>query len=385
VAISPIYLDYNASTPVAPEVLDAMLPYLSSHYGNPSSTHAFGKDMREAIEQARSQVAELIGSKPEEICFTSGGTESNNLAIRGVAAAQPERRHLLTSAIEHPATLRPCELLQSQGYAVDRVPVNADGQVRLDSLAGLLRDDTVLVSLMHANGETGVIQPVRKVAEASRRHGALMHTDAAQSLGKIAVNVDELGVDLLSMAGHKMYAPVGVGALYVRSGTPIEPLLAGAGHERGLRPGTENTAGIVGLGAACVLAGHMLGEEIVRLSALRDRLWERLKDRVPGIELNGDGEMRLPNTLSVRFLHVSANALLARCRGIAASTGSACHATHENPSEVITAMGIVAKAALGTVRLSLGRFIRQDDIDAATDQLSEAWTELACGPPRPEL
>jgi cysteine desulfurase len=378
-AISPIYLDCNASTPVAPEVLDAMLPYLSSHYGNPSSTHAFGKAMRAAIEQARSQVAELIGSKPEEICFTSGGTESNNLAISGVAAAQPGRRHLLTSAIEHPATLRPCELLQSQGYAVDRAPVTAGGRVRLDSLAGLLRDDTVLVSVMHANGETGVIQPVRKVAEAARRHGALTHTDAAQSLGKIAVNVAELGVDLLSMAGHKMYAPVGVGALYVRSGTPIEPLLAGAGHERGLRPGTENTAGIVGLGAACVLAGHLLGEESERVSALRDRLWEGLKNRVPGIALNGDGKMRLPNTLSVRFLHVSGNALLARCKGIAASTGSACHATRENPSEVITAMGIAANAALGTVRLSLGRFTRQGDIDAATDQLAEAWTRLADG------
>lgn len=374
---TPIYLDHNASTPVDPEVLEAMRPYLAGRYGNPSSTHAYGRALRAAIDRARDQVAQLIGSAPEEIVFTSGGTESNNLAIRGAAAARPRRRHLLTSVIEHPATLRPCALLQGRGYAVEHAAVDARGQVVAGEILALLRDDTALVSLMHANGETGTIQPVAEVAPAARARGALVHTDAAQSLGKIEVKVDRLGVDLLSIAGHKMYAPVGVGALYVRSGTAIEPLLAGAGHERGLRPGTENTAGIVGLGAASAMAGRMLAAESARQRDLRDLLWQRLAARVPGIALNGQAEQRLPNTLSVRFPAVSGNALLALCDGLAASTGSACHAACETPSAVITAMGIADRDALGTVRLSLGRASRRDAIEQAADQLAAAWNRLA--------
>lgn len=377
--IKLVYLDHNASTPVAPEVLEAMLPYLSRHYGNPSSTHVFGRAMHEAIEQARHQVATLIGSRPEEITFTSGGTESNNLAIRGVAAAHPECRHILTSVIEHPATLQPCDLLRRRGYSVDHAPVDANGQVVVERMLESLRADTAVVTLMHANGETGAIQPVQELAKVARKRGVLVHTDAAQSLGKIEVNVERLGVDLLSIAGHKMYAPVGIGALYVRRGTPIKPVIVGADHERGLRPGTENTAGIIGLGAACVIAGRLLVAESRRVSVLRDRLWERLASQVPGIQVNGQVKQRLPNTLSVRFPNVSGNSLLALCNGIAASTGSACHATHENPSKVITAMGISNTDALGTVRLSLGRSSQQGNIDTAADQLSAAWARLISG------
>jgi cysteine desulfurase len=373
----PIYLDHNASTPLLPEVLDAMLPYLGEHYGNPSSPHIYGRVMHDAVEQAREQVAALIDCTPGEVFFTSGGTEANNLAIRGVAAANPGRRHIVTSVIEHPATSEPCNFLEKQGYRVDRVPVDETGCVEMQSIQETSSRETLLITVMHANSETGTLQPIRQISGIAHASGALVHTDAAQSLGKVDVSVQHEEVDLLSVAGHKLYAPQGVGALYVRSGTAIEPLLLGAGHEQGLRPGTENVASIVGLGAACAVAHRDLAEESARIRGLRDRLWNKLADQVPGLALNGHLVNRLPNTLNVRFPGVSGNALLTACTAIAASTGSACHEAGASASNVILAMGIPEQEAIGSVRLTLGRGSNQDDIDLAADELIKAWLRLS--------
>ena len=369
----PIYLDHNASTPLLPEVREAMLPYLGEHYGNPSSPHIYGRIMHQAVERAREQVAALIDCSPGEIFFTSGGTEANNLAIRGVAAAHPGRRHIVTSVIEHPATSEPCNLLEQQGYRVDRAPVDEMGCIDVQSIREATDRDTLLITVMHANSETGTLQPIREISRIAHAGGALVHTDAAQSLGKVEVSVQREEVDLLSVAGHKLYAPHGVGALFVRSGTAIEPLLIGAGHERGLRPGTENVASIVGLGAACAAARRDLAEESARIRDLRDRLWSRLADQIPGLALNGHPVDRLPNTLNARFPGVSGNALLAACTAIAASTGSACHEAGSDASAVILAMGIPAEEAIGSVRLTLGRGNSREDIDRAADELIKAW------------
>jgi cysteine desulfurase len=374
-----IYLDHNATTPVLPEVRDAMVPYLTERFGNPSSSHAFGRAAREAVERARRQVAALLSCAPEEIVFTSGGTEANNLAIRGVAEARPARRHVVTSAIEHPAVAAPCAWLESHGWRVTRLGVDAEGRIRPEDVAAALDDATGLVSVMHANNETGVVQPVAAIAEAARSRGALTHTDAAQSVGKIPVDVTRLGVDLLSVAGHKLYAPKGVGALYVRPATPIRPLVLGAGHERGLRPGTENVASIVGLGAACERARADLVQEGARLQRLRLDLWERLRAAVPGLALNGHPTDRLPNTLSVRFPKVSGNAVLAAAPAVAASTGSACHEGIDAAPGVIVAMGVPETEALGTVRLSLGRATTLEEIEVAARALGEAWRAATLG------
>ena len=373
----PIYLDHNATTPLLPEVVEAMLPYLQEHFGNPSSTHPYGRRTRDAVDQARTQVAELIGCQPSEIIFTSGGTEANNLAIRGVAEAVPERRHILTSVVEHPATESPCRNLEQRCWTVGWAPVDGTGRVLEEAAVGMLRDDTLLVTIMHANNETGAIQPIRGIAQAARYAGALVHTDAAQSAGKIPVWVNELGVDLLSIAGHKLYAPKGVGALYVRAGTALHPVSLGAGHERGLRPGTENVASIVGLGAACEIAGTTLVEEMTRVRRLRDRLWERLRVRIPGAAINGHPKERLPNTLNLRFPGVSGNTLLAAAPEVAASTGSACHEAGESPSAVLTAMGLDAETALSSVRISLGRSTTEAAVDRAAEALVGAWARLA--------
>jgi len=372
----PIYLDHNASTPILPEVLDAMLPYLRDNYGNPSSTHTYGRTMLAAVEQARGQVADLITCKPDELFFTSGGTEANNLAIRGVAAAFPASRHLVTSMIEHPATTGPCAQLERHGYTVFRAPVDETGCVVPNAIRASLCGETVLVTIMHANSETGTFQPIREIAEMAHSVGALMHSDAAQSCGKVELSVDHEMVDLLSIAGHKLYAPQGVGALYVRQGTAIRPLLIGAGHERGLRPGTENVASIVGLGKACEIARGSQAQEGERLIRLRERLWGRLQESIPGMALNGHPSDRLPNTLNIRFPGVSGNALLTACPDIAASTGSACHEAGENASAVILAMGIPQQAAIGSVRLTLGRGNDEDEIDRAANALVKAWRGL---------
>jgi cysteine desulfurase len=371
----PIYLDYNATTPLLPEVVDAMLPYLREHFGNPSSRHVYGRRTHDAIERARGHVAALIGSDADEIIFTSGGTEANNLAIRGTTA-RTSRRRVVTSTVEHPATARPAAWLEQQGWDVVRVGVDAGGRARVPELDAAITSATALVTIMHSNNETGVLQPVQEAVYFARRAGAYVHTDAAQSVGKVPIDVRAIEVDLLSVAGHKLYGPKGIGALYVRRGTVLEALTLGAGHERGLRPGTENVASIVGFGAACAIAQHDLGKESVRVRAFRDRLWERLARAIPDLALNGNADNRLPNTLNVRFPRVSGEALLAATPEIAASTGSACHEGDESASAVLLAMGIPAKAALGSVRLTLGRATSESGVDRAAAALARAWHAL---------
>lgn len=373
----PIYLDHNATTPVLPEVVDAMLPWLTEHFGNPSSNHVYGHVAKDAVVKAREQVAELIGCLPEEIYFTSGGTEANNLAIRGIASARAERKHIVTSVIEHPATEMPCQYLEAQGYRVSRAGVDETGMVRLGAIESAVSQETALVTIMHANSETGTLQPIRQIADMAHAHGAVVHTDAAQTTGKIIFSVGELAVDLLSIVGHKMYAPKGIGALYVRKGTVIEPQSLGGGHERGLRSGTENVPYIVGLGQACVIARRDGEKTIRRITRLRDLLWAGLKESIPGLMLNGHPDLRLPNTLNVRFPGISGNALLAATPGIAASTGSACHAEDEAASAVITAMGLSEAAALGSVRLTLGRETKEDDIIMIVRYLKKSFNVIS--------
>jgi cysteine desulfurase len=372
----PIYLDHNATTPILPEVVDAMLPYLREHFGNPSSGHVYGQNAREAVALSRHRVAALLGCDDDEVLFTSGGTEANNLAIRGATEAVGERRHVITTVIEHPATANPCRWLEQHGWRVTRVGVDADGRARVEDVRSAVGADTALVTAMHSNNETGVLQPVAEIAKLARVAGALVHTDAAQSVGKVPVQVTQLGVDLLSVAGHKLYAPKGVGALYVKRGTPLMPFTLGAGHERGLRPGTENVASIVGLGVACELAMRDLEATAEQMRALRDELWTRLAESVPGLALNGDPERRLPNTLNVRFPGASGSAVLAGAPEVAASTGSACHDGHEAASTVILAMGIAPTDAVGSVRLTLGRGTTQDDVARASTVLVSSWQTM---------
>jgi cysteine desulfurase len=376
---APVYLDHNATTPVLPEVVDAMLPYLREHFGNPSSSHGRGRRALAAVESARGQVAALLGCDAAEVVFTSGGTEANNLAIRGSTEARPDRRHVVTTVIEHAATEQPCRWLERHGWRVTWIGVDAEGRARIEDARAALDPTTALLTVMHSNNETGVLQPVRELAAAAREQGAIAHTDAAQSAGKVPIDVGDLGVDLLSIAGHKLYAPKGVGALYVRQGTPLTPFVLGAGHERGLRPGTENVASIVGLGLACEIAGRDLDAATARIRALRDELWHRLAAAIPGLRLRGHPTLRLPNTLSLGFPGVSGNAVLAGASGVAASTGSACHAGHHSAPAVILAMGLPADEALGTVRLSLGRATTQHEIVRAADELARSWRALAPG------
>jgi cysteine desulfurase len=374
-ADDPIYLDNNATTPLLPEVVDAMLPYLHEHFGNPSSRHLYGRRTHDAIERARSDVAALINSHADEIIFTSGGTEANNLAIRGTTA-RTSRRHIVTSTVEHPATARPVAWLERQGWNIVRVGVDAGGRVHVRELDTAITSTTALVTIMHSNNETGVFQPIQEAVQFARRAGACVHTDAAQSVGKVPIDVRAMDLDLLSIAGHKLYGPKGVGALFVRRGTDLEPLTLGAGHERGLRPGTENVASIVGLGAACAIAQRDLDDEGARVRALRDRLWELLAQAIPQLGLNGQMENRLPNTLNVRFPRVSGEALLAATPQIAASTGSACHDGDESASAVLLAMGIPPTIALGSVRLTLGRATTESAIERAAAALARAWRAL---------
>ena len=376
--MAPICLDYNATTPVAPEVAAAMLPYLREHFGNPSSGHVYGQRTREAVARARAQVAALIGAAPSELVVTSCATEANNLAILGVARALRGRgRHLITSAIEHPAVARPMAHLADEGWDVSVLEVDGHGRVSPSELAAALRDDTVLVSIMHANNEVGTLQPIAELARIAHDRRALFHTDAAQSVGKVPVDVGAFGVDLLTIAGHKLYAPKGVGALLVRAGTPVAPIQFGAGHEGGLRPGTENVPHIVGLGAAAVLAQQHLPTIGDRLRRQRDALHARLDSEIPGLALNGDLDERLPNTLNLSFPGVSGRDLLARTPEIAASVGSACHEEADAVSGVLGAMGVSPERARGAVRLSLGAPTTDDEIARAADVLIAAWRTLA--------
>jgi cysteine desulfurase len=374
--LKPIYLDYNATTPVAEPVLEAMLPFLNQHYGNPSSNHPMGRAAAEAIEDARMLVAATIGADREEIFFTSGGTESNNLAIHGLLMDAPSGSHVITSQIEHPAVLEPMKWLEQRGFHISYVRSNRDGVIEPASIKAALHPDTRLVSIMHANNETGAIQPLAEIAQLLEDRDVALHTDAAQSLGKIPVQVDELGVDLLSIAGHKCYAPKGVGALYVRFGTLLHPLLCGAAQERGLRPGTENVAGIVGLGRACQLLTKRTEESLRQIGTWRDQLAELLLAEIPELQINAARVERLPNTLSVVFPKVAGHDLLQRAHGIYASTGSACHSGLGSRSATLENLGLDVETARGTVRLSLGWHTTADEISLAADALIAAWQSL---------
>ncbi|MBX3671778.1 MAG: cysteine desulfurase [Burkholderiales bacterium] len=376
----PVYLDYNATTPVAPEVAEAMLPFLHEAFGNPSSSHEFGLRARQAVKDAREQVAALIGCAPADIVFTGCATEANNLALLGVARAAERagRRHLVVSAVEHPAVLEPARELERRGWALTVVPVDAHGRVSPGDVAAAIRPDTALVSVMHANNEVGTIQPIGEIAAITRARGIPLHCDAAQAAGKIVVDVEALGVDLLTLAGHKFHATKGVGALYVRPGTAIEPILFGADQERGLRPGTENVPAIVGIGAAARLAREHLPATTESLRQLRDDLNARLAAAIPGLALNGHPEHRLPNTLHVSFPGVSGRSLLEAARAdVAASVGSACHAEGDAVSGVLAAMGLDAARAMGAVRLSVGTITTPPEAARAARALAAAWRALA--------
>ncbi|WP_433003385.1 cysteine desulfurase family protein [Kribbella sp. CA-294648] len=370
----PIYLDYNATTPVDPRVADAMLPHLTTYFGNPSSSYSYGIDAKAALATARTQVAGLIGARPDEIVFTGSGSEANLLALRGaVLAARKPRNHVITQATEHPAVLETCRALHRlHGVRVTVLPVDSEGIVDPATLAAVLDEQTVLVSIAAANNETGTLQPVGELAELAHRAGALFHTDAAQAAGKIPLSVGELGVDLLTVVGHKMYAPKGVAALYIRDGVQLEPVVYGGGQERGLRSGTENVALAVALGTAAQLAiDELASGRGAQLADLRDLLHQRLRNALPGqVHLNGAEGARLPNTLNVSIDKILGHELLAAVTGLAASTGSACHSGTHTPSPVLTAMGLDRKRALSAVRISLGRWTTPGDIETAAAELT---------------
>jgi cysteine desulfurase len=377
--MTPIYLDYNATTPLDPAVVDAMLPYLREHFGNPSSTHAYGKAAHDAVDQARAKVAALLGASADEIVFTGGGTEASNHAIKGAVFASlhslwarwfRREAHVVISAFEHPATTEPCAFLRRFGCKVSVVPVDGQGLVDPASVKKALARGATLVSIMHSNNEVGTLQPIREIAQLAHERGALMHTDVAQSLGKVPVDVNDLGVDLLTVAGHKLHAPKGIGALYVRRVVKLESLIHGAGHEGGRRAGTENVPYIVALGTACDLAREHLPAATARLRRLRERLWDRLRAGLgERVVLNGHPERRLPNTLNANFVgHVGAE-LLEKVPEIAASTGSACHEGKVTQSPVLCAMGIPPEIGRGALRLTVGRFTTEDEVDQAAEAL----------------
>jgi cysteine desulfurase len=370
----PIYLDYNGTTPIDPRVVEAMVPFLAIHFGNPSSTHFYARAPYTAIETAREQVASSLSCTPAEIIFTGGGSESDTLALQGVALADRARgKHLITQVTEHPAVLATCrQLARLHGFRVTELPVDASGRVRPADLEAAIDEQTTLVSIMCANNETGTLQPIAEIAEIAHRHGALMHMDSSQAVGKIPIDVTRLGVDLLTVAGHKLYAPKGVGALYIRKGVQLEPVIVGGGQERGLRAGTENVAAIVALGTACELAGRHLPAEQQRLTMLRDLLHQRLAEELPGkVSLNGHPNERLPNTLNVSIGGVIGEEVLAATPEIAAATGSACHAGGTEPSAVLLAMGVERSRALGALRLTLGRWSTIEEAEQAAKLLAQ--------------
>ncbi len=377
---NPIYLDYNATTPIAPEVAAAMLPYLYENFGNPSSSHVFGVQAKIAVEKARAQVAQLIAAQPSEIIFTSGGTEANNHAIVGYCKANHARgKHIVTSSIEHPAVLEVCRALTEEGFSLTVLPVDAYGLVAPQDLEAALRSDTILVTIMLANNEVGTIQPIQTLAQIAHRHGVAFHSDAAQAVGKIPVQVDDLGVDLLSIAGHKLYGPKGVGVLYMRSGLTLQKLMHGASHEANRRPGTENVLEIVGLGKACEIAGRDMEKNRSHAQQTRDDLHRSLLEAIgqEGVRLNGHPEKRLPNTLNLSFKGVEANLLLAAIgQQVAASAGAACHADQVHISTVLEAMAVPLAWAMGTVRFSVGRETTRQEIDRVVPVIRNAVLRL---------
>ena len=368
--MKPIYLDYNATTPISKDVADAMRPYLDEYFGNPSSVHLYGVKAKLGIEKSRGQVAALLNCEPSEIVFTSGGTESNNFAIRGIAFAhQSKGNHIITSSIEHPAVFEVCKYLERFGFEITYLPVDKYGLVDPSYLESVVKDETILIPIMHANNEVGTIQPLREIGKIAKKHGIFFHTDAAQSLGKIKTDVRELGVDLLSVAGHKLYAPKGIGALYIKNGIKLEKLIYGADHEQNLRAGTENVLEITGLGKACEIAAQNLDKNFQHYKKTRDYLYSMLKESFPAIRVNGNIEKCLPNTLSVSFPRIEANTLVSRLEGVAVSAGAACHAESIDVSAVLEAMQVPLDYAMGTIRFSTGRDTTMPDIKIAADEI----------------
>ncbi len=370
----PIYLDYNGTTPHDPEVIAAMRPYLEAEFGNPSSSHFYGNKPKQAVIRAREQIAALLNCRPQDIIFTSGGTESNNFAIKGVARAYRQKgNHIITSQIEHPAVLEVCAYLEKNGFEVTYLAVDEYGLVNPERVKDAIRAETILITIMHANNEVGTIQPIGEISELARERGILLHTDAAQSIGKIPAEVDTLGVDLLSIAGHKVYAPKGIGALYIREGVKPDTFMHGAGQEMGQRAGTENVLQIVGLGKACEVAKRDLNHNMVHMQTMRDRLHEGIKQGCTQVKLNGHPEKRLPNTLNLSFHELEANRILEKISpAVAASAGAACHAGTVEVSHVLTAMGVPLNWAKGTIRLTTGRTTTEDEIATAVRVICEA-------------
>jgi cysteine desulfurase len=375
----PIYLDYNATTPVDPAVVEAMVPYLFERFGNASSAHVYGYEAHEAMERGRASVASLIGARPSEIVFTGGGSETDNLALQGLVFANLERRpHIVSTTCEHPAVLNTLQYLKRRfGAQFTLLDVDEDGLVAPEQLAPAIRPETILVTIMHANNETGTIQPIAQLARVAREAGVCFHVDAAQSVGKIEVDVNALGVDMLTIAAHKLYGPKGIGALYLREGMSLDPLVHGSQQEHGLRAGTENVASMVGMGTACEIAKAKIGTEGPRLAKLRDKLQALLEERLSGTVLNGHPTQRLPNTLNVSLPEAIGQTVLAYAPGVAASTGSACHAGQTEPSPVLMAMGMSRERALGALRLSLGRWTTREDVEQAAELLADGYTQAA--------
>ena len=381
-----VYLDYNATTPVEPEVLDAMLPYFSAEFGNASSIHNFGQQARAAVETAREQVAALIGARAQEIFFTSGGTESDNHAIFGVVfrsstslvSSSSFRPHIITSFVEHEAVLNACQALEKQGVDVTYLHVDQDGSIDVEDLQAALRKETMLITIMHANNELGTVQPLEEIGRVAKQADVYFHSDAVQSAGKIPIDVNQLQLDLLSLSGHKLYAPKGIGALYVRGGTRLRQLLYGGHHQRGVRPGTENVAGIVGLGKAAEIARRSLANDAKRLAALRDQLEHGLLNRVAYARINGARAVRTPNTANLVFPGVEGEALLIALdlKGLACSTGAACSSGAVEPSHVLTAIGLPAEEARASLRFSLGRHTTQADVDFALQIIPAVVAQL---------
>ena len=366
----PVYLDYNATTPIDPRVADAMLPYLYEKFGNPSSSHAFGAEAKLGVEKARREIADMLGCKAEEVIFTSGGSEANNLAIKGIAFAyRSHGNHIITSAVEHPAVLEVCAFLETQGFMVTYLPVNDLGMLDPASVESAIRPTTILITIMHANNEVGTIEPLKEISEIAHRHNIFLHTDAAQSIGKIPVRVDDLGVDLLSIAGHKVYAPKGIGALYIRTGVELSKQIHGAAHEHNIRAGTENVMEIVGLGKACELVAENLANFSDQLRKNRDLLEQGIKSTFPWVKVNGHPESRLPNTSSISFPRLEANTILSEIVNVAASAGAACHAEHVDVSHVLKAIQVPEEYAMGTIRFSVGRNTTEEEIGRALDEI----------------
>nr|WP_321429569.1 cysteine desulfurase NifS [uncultured Methanolobus sp.] len=373
-----IYMDHSATTPVDPLVVDAMLPFFTETFGNASSLHSFGTEAAEALSKARKQIAYAIGALPEEIIFTSGGTESDNLAIRGVVPFNARKKHIITSVVEHPAVLNTCASLESLGHEVTYLPVDADGVVDAGKLEASIKENTVLISIMHANNEVGTIQPIEKLSWIAKEHDLYFHTDAVQSVGKIPVNVDDLGVDMLSISSHKIHGPKGVGALYIRKGTNISPIVFGGNHEKGMRSGTENVSGIVGFARAMEIAIERLETDSGHMNKMRDSLISRVFDTIPDVRLNGHPSARLPNNVNVSFKYVEGESMLMMLdmQGVAVSTGSACSSKSLKASHVLSSLKIEDDFIHGSLRISLGRENTMEDIDYVVNALQETIAKL---------